>query len=62
MNLFKKKYIRSEWYQALLDAEELHKQEGFSLVVLPYELRGCTEYEDGVYDYIEHMKNISRRA
>lgn len=62
MNLFKKKYQKSEWFEGLLEAERLHKHEEFSLVALPYELRGCTEYEDGVYDYVHHIKINFQKA
>ena len=50
--LFKKKYKRSDWFEGLLDAEDLHKNEDWGLKALPYELRGCAEYENGVYDYV----------
>lgn len=60
--LFKKKYVRSDWFQGLLDAEDLHKKEGWSLSGLVYELRGCTKYEDGVFDYIEHQSRVLRMA
>lgn len=55
----KKEYKRSDWYQGLLDAEQLHKHEGFGLVATGHELRGCTEYENGVFDYIEHARKLN---
>lgn len=58
--LFKNKPIRSSWYQGLIDAEDLYKNGGWSLSGLVYELRGCTEYENGVFDYIEHQAMILR--
>lgn len=57
MKLFKKKYKRSEWFEGLLEAEELYK-EGFSLNSISFELRGCTEFESGVYDFIHHLSKI----
>lgn len=57
--LFKKKYVRSDWMQGLLEAEELHKNDDWSLKALPYELRGCTEYENGVYDYVWFMNRVN---
>jgi len=58
--LFKKKYAKSDWFQGLLDAEDLYKNECWSLSGLVYERRGCTEYENGVFDYIEHQARILR--
>ena len=57
MNLFKKKYKRDDYYQGVLDAEELMK-EGWHAQATSHELRGCTEYENGVYDYIEYKRNV----
>ena len=60
--LFNEKYVKSDWFQGLLDAEDLYKNGGWSwsLSGLVYELRGCTEYVDGVFDYIEHQASILR--
>ena len=56
----KKKYVSSEWFQGLLDAEDAYKNGGWSLSGLAAGLRGCTEYEDGVFDYGEYQARILR--
>lgn len=56
----KKKYQHSEWMKGLLEAEHLHKNEGFTLQSTQYELRGCTEYENGVFDYIAHTLLVNK--
>ena len=53
---FKKKYKRSDWFQGLLDAEDLYKNGGWSLSTPACGLHGCAEYENGVYDYMEHVE------
>lgn len=59
--LFKKKYARSDWFQGLLDAEDLYKNGGWSrLSGLDRKLRARAEYENGVFDYIEHQARILR--
>lgn len=57
--LFKKKYARSDWFQGLLDAEDLHKNEHWNTNAVCCELRGCTEYENGVYDYVWFMTRVN---
>lgn len=54
--IFKKKYKRTEWMEGLLEAEELVKEKPTFVGGVPHILRGCTEYEDGVYDYLEHYE------
>lgn len=54
---FKKKYKRDDYYQGVLDAEEL-MNDGWNSQGVGFELRGCTEYENGVYDYIEYKREV----
>jgi len=54
--IFKKKYKRTEWMNGLLEAEELIKEKPTFVGGVSHILRGCTEYEDGVYDYLEHYE------
>ena len=66
MNLFKKKYVRSEWYQGLLDAEEFGKSVDWDTLefYIRTEVMGVDPFEttSGWMDYRDYSKNILQKA
>lgn len=68
MNLFKKKYKRSEWFEGLLECEQ-HVYEGYSTATLynvaTKKFNRNQISENGLFgieDYIWYYENILHRA
>ncbi len=62
MNWFKSKHKRSAWFEGLLQAEELHKEGGWTTdgVRAEFFMPTSSEVGNGAYEYCWYIDNLER--